>query len=102
MQEAYLTLALFENLLPSVKFDGHGYAHDKLLHLEFQDSHYFAKLVQRGRSPVSVPVTPVDALRIVSLLYKQLLANEPHLRIDDIRGQVTRMAMMITPPQARL
>lgn len=97
VQEAYLALALFENLIPSVKFDGHGRTHDKSLHIDFQDSHYFVRVIQRGRAAVALPVRAVDAIPIVSLLYKQLLANEPHLRIEDIRAMVGRMAGMITP-----
>jgi hypothetical protein len=94
VQEAYEALALLENKLRSVKFDGHGIAHDKSLRMEFQDSHYYFRLIQRGRAAVSVPVRAVDAIPIVSLLYKQLLANEPHLRIDDIRGLVDQMVSM--------
>lgn len=94
VQEAYLALALFENLIPSVKFDGHGRAHDKSLHIDFQDSHYFVRVIQRGRAAVALPVTAVDAIRIVTLLYKQHLANDPHLRIEDIRALVGRMASM--------
>jgi hypothetical protein len=94
VQEAYQALALLENKLRSVKFDGHGVAHDKSLHLEFQHSHHYVRLIQRGRAAVSVPVRAVDSIPVVSLLYKQLLANEPHLRIDDIRGLVDRMVSM--------
>lgn len=94
VQEAYQVLALFENKIRSLKFDGHGHAHDKSLQIEFQDSHYFVRLIQRGRAAVAVPVRAVDAIPLVSLLYKQLLRNEPHLRIDDIRMMVDRMAGM--------
>jgi hypothetical protein len=93
-QEAYQTLALFENKLPAVKFDGHGPKHDKSLHIEFQQSHYFVRLLQRGRQAVAVPVRPVDAIPFKALLYKQLLRNEPHLRIDDIREMLVQMASM--------
>jgi hypothetical protein len=92
VQEAYLTLALFENLIPSVKFDGHGRAHDKSLHIDFQDSHYFVRVIQRGRAAVALPVRAVDAIQIIALLYRQLVANEPHLQIADIRALVQRMA----------
>lgn len=95
VQEAYLVLALFENLIPSVKFDGHGRTHDKSLQIESQESHYFVRIIQRHRAAVAVPVRAVDAIPIVALLYKQLLRNEPHLRIDDIRGMVERMAQMV-------
>lgn len=94
VQEAYLALALFENMLPSVKFDGHGRSHDKSLHMDFQDSHYFVRVIQRGRAAVALPVRAVDAIQIVALLYRQLRANEPHLQIDDIRTLVKRMASM--------
>lgn len=94
VQEAYQMLALFENKIRSLKFDGHGRAHDKSLQIEFQQSHYFVRLVQRGRAAVAVPVRPVDAIPLISLLYKQLLRNEPHLRIEDIRSMVDRMAEM--------
>jgi hypothetical protein len=97
VQEAYLALALFENLIPNVKFDGHGRTHDKSLQIEFQDSHYFVRVIQRGRAAVALPVRAVDAIQIVSLLYKQLLRNEPHLRIEDVRAMVGRMAKMMPP-----
>ena len=99
VQEAYLALALFENLIPSVKFDGHGRTHEKSLQIDFQESHYFVPLIQRGRAAVAVPVRPVDAIPIIALLYKQLLRNEPHLRIEDILALIGRMAGML--PTAR-
>lgn len=94
VQEAYQVLALLENKLPTLRFDGHGRAHDKSLQIECQDSHYFVRLIQRHRAAVAVPVRPVDAIPFISLLYKQLLRNEPHLRIEDIRAMVERMAGM--------
>ena len=94
VQEAYQLLALFENLIPRVKFDGHGRTHDKSLQIEFQESQYFVRIIQRGRAAVAVPVRAVDAIPIVALLYKQLLRNEPHLRIEDMRAMVARMAAM--------
>lgn len=94
VQEAYLALALFENLIPNVKFDGHGRAHDKSLHIDFQDSHYFVRVIQRGRAAVALPVRAVDTIQIVALLYRQLLANAPHLQIADIRALIARMAAM--------
>ncbi|KQQ96097.1 hypothetical protein [Massilia sp. Leaf139] len=94
VQEAYQVLALLENKIRSVRFDGHGREHDKSLQIEFQDSHYFFRLIQRGKAAVAVQVRAVDSLQIVSLLYKQFLANEPHLRIDDVRTMVDRMATM--------
>jgi hypothetical protein len=95
VQEAYQVLALFENKLRSLKFDGHGNAHDKSLQIDFQDSHYFVRMIQKGKPALALPVRAVDALPIVSLLYKQLLRNEPHFGIADLRGMVERMATMM-------
>jgi hypothetical protein len=98
VQEAYQVLALLENKIHSLRFDGHGARHDKSLQVEFQESHYYFRLTQRGRAAVAVPVRAVDSIQIVSLLYRQLLANEPHLRIDDMRAMVDRMARMTSAP----
>lgn len=94
VQEAYQTLALLENKLTAVRFDGHGPKHDKSLHIEFQQSHYFVRVIQRGRQAVAVPIRPVDAISFKSLLYKQLLRNETHLRIEDIKAMLEQMASM--------
>jgi len=94
VQEAYQTLALLENKVPSVKFDGHGPKHDKSLHIDFQQSHYFVRVFQRGRQAVAVPVRPVDSIPFKSLLYRQLLRNESHLRIEDIKSMLDQMASM--------
>jgi hypothetical protein len=98
VQEAYQVLGLLENRIAALRFDGHGRAHDKSLLVEAQDSHYFVRLIQRNRAAVAVPVRPVDAISFISLLYRQLLRNEPHLRIDDIRMMVDRMAGMAPAP----
>ena len=94
VQEAYQALAIFENKLNSVKFDGHGNRHDKSLHIEFQANHYFVKIIQRGRAAVAVQVRAVDALQIVSLLYKQIRLNEPHLEIGQIQSFTDQLAQM--------
>ena len=94
VQEAYQVLALLENKIRSLRFDGHGREHDKSLQIEFQDSHYFFRLIQRARAAVAVQVRAVDSLPIVSLLYKQLLRNQDHLRVEDIRAMVDRMVQM--------
>jgi hypothetical protein len=94
VQEAYLALALFENKLKSIRFDGHGNRHDKSLHIEFQERHYFVRITQRGKAAIAVPVSPVDALQVVSLLYKQIRTNDPHLEIAQIRAFTDRIAQM--------
>lgn len=55
-QEAYQTLALFENTIRILKFDGHGTMHDKSLHMEFRYSNYFVRMIQRGKSALTVPI----------------------------------------------
>ncbi|MGJ9420644.1 hypothetical protein ACHAC9_23260 [Massilia sp. CMS3.1] len=95
VQEAYQVLALLENKIWSLRFDGHGREHDKSVQIEFQDSHYYFRLIQRGRPAVAVQVRAVDSLQIVSLLYKQLLRNESHLGIADIRAMIDRMVAMM-------
>ena len=95
VQEAYQVLALLENKIRSLRFDGHGREHDKSLQIEFQDSHYYFRLIQRGRAAVAVQVRAVDSFQIVSLIYKQLLRNESHLQIGDIRAMVDRMVTML-------
>lgn len=94
VQETYLALALFENKLKSIRFDGHGDRHDKSLHIEFQERHYFVRMTQRGKTAVAIPVSPVDALQVVSLLYKQIRTNDPHLEIAQIRAFTDRLAQM--------
>lgn len=93
-QECYLALALFENKIASLRFDGHGDRHDKSLHIDYQERHYFVRMTQRGKSAVAVQVRPVDALQIVSLLYKQIRLNDPHLEIDQIRAFTDQLARM--------
>ena len=89
-------LALLENKIRSLRFDGHGREHDKSLQIEFQDSHYYFRLIQRGRVAVAVPVRAVDAIPFQSLLYKQLLRNEPHLDVSAVQAMTERMAAMMS------
>ncbi len=96
VQEAYQVLALLENKIRSLRFDGHGREHDKSLQIEFQDSHYYFRLIQRGRVAVAVPVRAVDAIPFQSLLYKQLLRNEPHLDVSAVQAMTERMAAMMS------
>ncbi|WP_426116982.1 hypothetical protein [Massilia sp. PWRC2] len=93
-QECYLTLALFENKIASLRFDGHGDRHDKSLHIDYQERHYFVRMTKRGKAAVAVQVRPADALQIVSLLYKQIRLNDPHLEIDQIRAFTDQLAQM--------
>ncbi|MCU6502004.1 hypothetical protein LPN04_29850 [Rugamonas sp. A1-17] len=98
--EMYQVLALLENKIESVQLDGHGDAHDKFLHLRAQESRYFVRMGQRDRFAIAVPITPPDAVMIISLLYKQILANDKHLSANDLGQFIDRMATMMTAPAA--
>lgn len=51
-------------------------------------------MTQRGKAAVALPVRPVNALQIVSLLYKQIRLNDPHLEIGQIRAFTDQLAEM--------
>lgn len=95
VQECYQTLALFERHMTKLNLDGHGVQHDKFVHFSVQEKNYLVRLGQRSRYAVTVPVQPADALRIVSLLYKQILANDTHLTASDLQQIITGMASMM-------
>lgn len=95
VEECYVALALLENRIRKLSFDGHGRRHDKSLRMELQDGHYHVQLIQCGRAAVSVQVRPVNALPFVAMLYKQILRNEPHLDVAAVRGMTERMAGMM-------
>jgi hypothetical protein len=93
--ELLQVLALFEQKISQLRLDGHGRGHDKFLHLDVQDGNYFVKMAQKGRPAVAVPVTPGDAMRVTSLLYRQILLNEPHLDVHNVGGLLDRMTPML-------
>ncbi|WP_426172574.1 hypothetical protein [Pseudoduganella sp. R-34] len=91
--ELYQLLAFFEGSAQDVKFEGHGVKHDKALHLERQaNKSFLARLFQKGRGVVLVPISAHDAARILSLTYKQVLTNEPHQTLDAIRSTLAHLA----------
>lgn len=94
--EMYQVSAVLENKIESIQLDGHGNEHDKFLHLTAQETCYFVRMGQRNRFAIAVPVTPPDAVMIVSLLYKQILANDKHLSAIDLGELIDRMASMMT------
>lgn len=93
--ELFQALALFEQKITRLRLDGHGNGHDKFIHFEVQDGNYFVKMAQKGRGAIAVPVTASDAIRVVSLLYKQIGLNEPHLEVRNIGDLLDRMAHML-------
>ncbi|MYM41917.1 hypothetical protein [Duganella qianjiadongensis] len=94
--EMYQLLAVLERKLSAVKFTGHGPAHDKFMDCKVQDGGFFVRMGQTGRAIIAVPVVPADAVRIISLLYKQILANDTHLCASDLQQLISSMASMIS------
>jgi hypothetical protein len=84
--EMYQLLAVLEKRMAHLELRGHGTAHDKSLSIEIQQQGYFVKLSQRGRPLVAVPVPGEEAIRLKSMLYRQIMANEPHLTIEGVRA----------------
>lgn len=89
--ECYQLLALLERMTEKVVFAGHGAKHDKVMEMEWQNGHYFVKVVQKGRAPVALKARPVDVVPLSSLLYKQILLNEPHLDSAQVRHLLSQM-----------
>jgi hypothetical protein len=94
-QEMYQVLALFEHKIMELKLDGHGAAHDKFLHFSVQDANYLVRMGQKNRGAVTVPVTAPDAIQIITLIYKRILKNDPHLDIAQLGQLLDRMANMM-------
>lgn len=93
-EEMFLVLALLNGKLNSIKFTGHGVNNDKVIEMQLQQSHYFVKLIQRGRAPVAVPMQSQHALNLTSLLLAQIKKNHPHLSRDEMmmmEDQLVRM-----------
>lgn len=93
-EEMFLVLAVMNGKLNQVQFAGHGVSHDKMLEIHLQQSHYFVRLVQKGRSPVSVPMQAQHALNLTSLLYQQIKKNHPHLSMDEMRAMEDQLVRM--------
>lgn len=87
--EMLQVLGLFEKQISTLKLVGHGAGHDKFAEFAVQDNGIFVRVGQLGRSPVAVPVSPPDAVRVITLLYRQLLANDPHMDITAVRALVS-------------
>ncbi|MBC3871732.1 hypothetical protein [Undibacterium oligocarboniphilum] len=96
-EEMFIMLALFNRKIVSLKFAGHGRQHDKLLEGQVQDSHFFFRMVQRGRSPIAIPVSVADSLNWTSLLYQQIKLNHPHLVMDELNMMQQQLIAMYKP-----
>lgn len=96
--EMLQVLALLERQIPTLQLMGHGVAHDKFAQFAVQEGKYFVRIGQKSRFTVALPIYPPDAIRIVSLLYKQLITNDPHLDMAGVRALLGTMREMWTPP----
>jgi hypothetical protein len=94
-QECMLLLAVLRNRLPSAEFKAHGRQHDKVLGIENQGNRYFVKLLQKGRAAVAVSVQPVDAVRIIALLTRQIRTNMPTVDVPQLDMLIADMAAMM-------
>lgn len=94
--ECYQLLALLKGYIDEVDFKGHGRTHSKALHIERQPGHFYAKIIHLGRNPIGVQVTPVDAIPLSALLYRQIKRNEPDLSTSDINDLLMQMAREVT------
>lgn len=93
-EEMFLVLALLNGKIDHLQFAGHGLSHDKVFEMQAQQSHYFVKLIQRGRSPVTVPMQSQHALNLTSLLFAQIKKNHPHLGMDEMRVMEEQLVRM--------
>lgn len=93
-QETYLLLALLEGHLPQLTFQGHGDRRDKRILFEAQEANLYVKITQTGKPAVNVQVSPGDSIRFMSLAYRQIRANEPHLDVPAIQILVRRLAQL--------
>ena len=95
-EEMFLVLAVLNGKIPKVTFTGHGESHDKMFEMMLQTGSYFIRLVQKGRSPVSVPMDVRQTLNFTSLIYKQIKKNHPHLGMDELRSMEDQLVRMHT------
>lgn len=104
-EEMFLVLAVMNGKLHHIQFSGHGENHDKMMEFQLQSSHYFVRLIQRNRAPISVPMLPVNAVNLTSLLYQQIKKNHPHLdmpMLNNMEDQLVRMHLQATQKETTL
>lgn len=104
-EEMFLVLAVLNGKLHHIQFSGHGENHDKMMEFQLQSSHYYVRLIQRNRAPISVPMLPVNAVNLTSLLYQQIKKNHPHLdmpMLNNMEDQLVRMHLQSTQKETTL
>ena len=80
-------LAVLRRWKPTVELSGHGRRNDKTFKLDFQKTHFFASVVERGAKdhPTrAVKVSKSDARLIAMLIMNQLIAAHPNIPAAEI------------------
>lgn len=95
--------ALFHGLLPAIKFGNHGPENNKSFEMANQQGKIFVKVIAPGVM-IPVPIAPADASYVASLLLRQLLKAQPHLRdpsgvIQWLRHTYVRLVASASAPQ---
>lgn len=93
-QELTLAIALFEGKINRLDFKGHGQRNEKFVSLEFQGGNFVVGVGARGGTKHLVPVGAADAIKIVSLGYRQMKTNAPHLDMAMLREMIGQVATM--------
>lgn len=73
-------LAVFRRWRRSIEFTGHGRRNDKTFRLEFQKTHFFCSVIERGASSHAtraVKILGSDARMVAMQVMKQLMAAQP-------------------------
>ena len=84
-------LAVFRRWRRSIEFAAHGSQNDKAFSLEFQDQHFFAKVVAKKTSahPArAVKIMPTDATEVSILFLSQIAENYPNIPINELLATI--------------
>lgn len=99
-REVACVLAVFRRWRKSVEFSAHGAQNDKSFLIEFQNTHFFCKVMAKkagANSARAVKILPVDAHKIAVLFLEQLLLAYPNLPA----AEVIALARSVNEPASR-
>ena len=91
VNEVGAVLAVFRRWRKSVEFSAHGAQNDKSFSIEFQDQHFFAKLMAKKapQHPArAVKILPNDATAVSILFLTQLAAAYPNIPLNELLATV--------------
>ena len=81
-------VAVFRRWRKEVSFDAHGSQNDKSLHLEFQQSHFYAKVAAKGLKVRAVKITSGDATAVSILFLRQLAEAYKGIPLSELLATV--------------